>query len=264
MNIQSDELRKLLQTEFDKRHKRNSSYTMRAFSLQLGIIPQELYPFMKGKRNFSKKKIDRILENISDTIQIKDKIKEVRTDKDIAFNIFKPKFETSELRSKEEAEILEKWEYYAIYTCFDLDNFEMTAMNIADYLGLSIDDTNSYLNVLERHEHIERIGSKYKKVGEYLSTAKDIPTSSIREHHRQYMEKAIWAMDNVPTEQRLVSGIKFCTSKKKVKQAQEMIDDFRLFMAEFLSSEEKEEVFSLNIQLFPVSERVDSEKSDAS
>ena len=68
------------------------------------------------------------------------------------------------------------------------------------------------------------------------------------------MDKAKEQIDHIDLELRDVTSMTMPIDKNKIKQAKEMIFDFRRKLTNYLESGEKDEVYSLNIQLIPLTE----------
>lgn len=253
MNVQNERMRELLEAEFKKANKRNPSFSMRAFAISLGVIPQELYPFLKGKRNFSSSKIEKVLETMAIEQRVKDEIMGLSSSSNLAFGVYKSNEEKFLLDDVKNSEVISNWQVIAVYTALDLDNIKFTPKELAEYLLIDIDKVNEALVILIRLGVIEEREGEYVKSGRDFQTASLFPSESIREHHRQMALKAYNAIDHIHMKERNFSSIKFCTSRKKLQKANKMLEEFRNFLADYLSSGEKEVVYNLNLQLFPLS-----------
>jgi uncharacterized protein (TIGR02147 family) len=86
-----------------------------------------------------------------------------------------------------------------------------------------------------------------------LETSHDVASAALRKSHKQTLEQAIEALDNVELSQRDITSITMAIDVKKIPLAKEMIRKFRRELAAALETDKRTEVYNLNVQLVPVS-----------
>jgi uncharacterized protein (TIGR02147 family) len=79
-----------------------------------------------------------------------------------------------------------------------------------------------------------------------------VPSTAIRKYHRDNLVKAAEALEEVPVELRDFSSITMATCSEKVGQARELIRKFREELSDLMESGDRETVYTLAVQLFPV------------
>jgi uncharacterized protein (TIGR02147 family) len=107
------------------------------------------------------------------------------------------------------------------------------------------------LAILERAGHIERRdGRLLPRTRQRLTTAADVPSSTVRAHHRQMMERAAESLDELSVDQREFDSKTFRMNPSRLAEAKERLRAFRdAFLAEF-GNDSGDHVFQLNSQLF--------------
>lgn len=109
------------------------------------------------------------------------------------------------------------------------------------------------LGILTRHPKTRRLQIAKEKI----ATSEDVPSSTIREHHRQMLTRALEALDT-PVEQREITAKTLRISPSKLKQAKQEIRQFKQLFEKKFECPESNSVFQLNIQLFSHTEEESS------
>ena len=128
----------------------------------------------------------------------------------------------------------------------------------------------SATEVSETLDFLMRAGLlKKDKNGNYVQTEKSIsmgPVDAVpvaaREMQRQMGEFAVKAMD-LPLSERDMSGVTMGITRRAYEQIKKEIADFRRRIVAIASADDDtEQVYRLNMQLFPLSERFTTKKDD--
>lgn len=93
-----------------------------------------------------------------------------------------------------------------------------------------------------------------------LSTTKDIPSQALRDAHIDILKIASEKIETIPVEDRFYSASTIAIKKDKLLEAKELIREFRSKLAEFTKGDGPDEVYQMNIQLFPLT--VNESKKD--
>lgn len=92
----------------------------------------------------------------------------------------------------------------------------------------------------------------------------DVASLAIREMHRQMGELAVRSLDEVPMDERDISGLTMGISEEAFTKITKEIQDFRRrIMAIAMASSGEERVYRLNMQLFPLTKAYNKEDSHA-
>lgn len=88
-----------------------------------------------------------------------------------------------------------------------------------------------------------------------LITPDEVTAAVVADYHRESMRKAAESIDLVQRENRDISAVTFRVSKETAKRIKEKIQKFRRDIADEASKESSpEEIYQLNLQLFPLTQ----------
>jgi hypothetical protein len=246
----NEQFKKAIQSEFSKRVKKNSSYSVRAFAQFLEIEPSSLAQILNGKRkltdkmcvrlatrlNFSPLKVRSLLAGNSNRMESFSKFNKVNED---AFRV------------------ISEWHYYAILELTQCEGFQGRTQWIAKTLGLSFAETLESIDRLKRLNYLEITpeGKWIDRLGDTNNLGNEFKAPAFTEHQRQVLGKASEALSKVSYNQRVQSSMTVAGSKERVAEAKEMILNFIEELDAFIKSGPiKDEVFTISVSLFPISQ----------
>jgi uncharacterized protein (TIGR02147 family) len=256
-----------LHQEFLRRQAKNKSYSRRAFARDLGISPGFLSQLFSGQKNLSADKASIILDHVdwskskkstflnlvrlsaAKEESLKEKIKgdlsgqrqSLVDYKEVKLDVFR---------------VISNWYYHGFIALIKTDNFRSDINWIAKRLGLKVERIKEVIEVLKNLQLIRNNAGKWEPQYEMIRTHR-VPSGAIREHHRQFLEKAIVALRNQASDEIDFSGSTIAIDKKKLPLAQKLIKEFREQIAEVLADpDHTDEVYRLSVQLFRISEPV--------
>lgn len=153
------------------------------------------------------------------------------------------------------------WYYFAIVSLAQTEDFREDPEWIAKRLGIK------RATVLSALRRLEQVGLLVRnKKGELVdastnfSTPSDIPDYAIRKRHQQHLELASESLESDEVFERDFSSMTIATTREKLKEAKVRIKEFRRNLCAFLESDEKEDVFLLNIQFFPLTKKESADR----
>ncbi len=232
-----------LVNEFTRRQGRNSSYSIRAFARDLGISKTTINDVMRGERRLSTYHI----ESISTCLSLDEAT--------IKF-LKKDDINTSERNRlvllEDEFRVIKDWYYLAILNLAKLPNNQCCADWIAERLGLSQELAERSLAELLGLGLIENRDGKIFRTSKTITTSTNIPSESIREHHKQSLVKAVDALEEVPIELRDYTTVTYVLNPEKIQDAKNLIFSFHRKLGKLLDCKQATEVYRLNIQFFPL------------
>lgn len=239
-----------LHQEFAARRERNSAYSLRAFARFLGIQPSGLSDIFSGKRKVSRKMGAKFCAKL--------KVPET-----IALEFLKPKKNTavngSQVYTKLNLDtfgLIYEWHYLAILTLSELDDFNGEASWIATRLGISKKKAAEALHRLSRLGLLQPCNGprRLQPTKTAITVGKEIPDTAIQRSHQEHFELASQAISKISVLERDFSFVNIATDQEHLKIAKEKIKRFRRELVAFLeSSDTKNRVFRLGIQIFPLS-----------
>ncbi len=143
------------------------------------------------------------------------------------------------------------------FSLLELKGFVKSPKNISTRLNISIGVTKQALTRLESLGLVKEQKSQYILLKKNLQTSTDISSACLRQGHQEYIEKSLRALEEVHISQRDITGITMAIDSKKLPEAKKLIQNFRKRLAEFLEKDNQDQVYRLNIQLFPLSKLED-------
>ncbi|WP_413289721.1 TIGR02147 family protein [Bdellovibrio sp. HCB337] len=235
---------------YTDKKSRNTNYSIRAFARDLSIPSGRLTEIFNGKRNLTEKLGLRISEKLSlndtestsflDTIRHEKKTKKKpQQGKQIPLEEFEKVFSPNAL---------------AILSLMETRGFRSDITYMAQRLSLSEQEISTLVNSLAQMGYIS-IDSRGRMKPTHSSTytTDGIPAQSIRNHHKKVLNRVIENIDNVALTDRDVTSMTIAVDKAKLEAAKKKIAKFRRSLTKYLETGRKTEVYTLNVQLFPVS-----------
>lgn len=247
-----------LRREFEKRQRANARYSLRAFAKSLGVSSGRLSEYLNGKRDVSYNVGKRIVENLKLSKDEKfdflvDLIVSKQGEND-------PSNKTVSLNG-EEMELLSSWYHIAILHYLKIqDDFQKKSIDsISKSFGLEADV------VLDSLERLERLGFVEGAKGHYQLKDEDVSFSTSEHiasdnYDKEFIKKAMESVDsdNSSKGSRIIKTRTMAIDSSKIDEAKLFIEKFEKGMQEFLVSGDLNAVYSLNIQLFPLSSSSDN------
>ena len=232
-----ERLKDLLLDELATRQGRNTSYSLRAFARDLGVNVTTLSEFFSGRRGLSRQSI----QNLVDRLGVSPLLLE-KTGKAAA----------SRKLSDESFRMVSEWYYYGILSLARMKRNRAAPEWIAAKLGVSKVTARMALRRLVDTKHIRVLNGKMIRISESFTTSNDIPSLALRHYHKENLRLAADAIDSEPMPRRFITAITMPTNPDRVKKARDLILRFREEISAFLEEGEPEEVYTVAIQLFPL------------
>ncbi|MGE3760579.1 MAG: TIGR02147 family protein [Pseudobdellovibrionaceae bacterium] len=259
--------RETLKQEYDERRIRNPSYSLRAFARDLDLAPSKLSEIIRGKVGLSRAKAEHIsvvldLDSASKDLFICSVEKEhsrspmLRETAKIRMSVFTSRLQLTKV-DLEKFKILSDWYHFAIMELTIREDFVSDPVWISQKLEISKEVTYEAIKRLENFGLIKK-----DKKGRWLQTETDLavgnclPSSAIRKHHRQILDKAEKSLENCPTEQREFSSNIFVVDESQIPNAKKALKELRrAFCSDFTKSKTKNRVYCLALQFFPIDKK---------
>ncbi|WP_408095780.1 TIGR02147 family protein [Peredibacter sp. HCB2-198] len=262
--------REFLQDFYLSKKKVNASYSYRVFvnKGELGS-PSHLKMVIDGSRNLTLSTIPKYVKAIGFKKKMETQLFELlvhynqESDADQKIIYFN---EIMNLKRKQGLSMLEKhqfdllahWFHVAIYVLIDLYDFKDDPEWISERLRKKVTarQVRETLDSLETLKLIEKDDIKgYRQTSGALSTDEDIKSLGAYRYHQDMLELALDSLKNDPLDVREFNGVTMKISKEKLSVLKEKIRAFRKEINELTSNMEgTDQVYQLNIQLFPLTE----------
>jgi uncharacterized protein (TIGR02147 family) len=249
--------------EFRSRRTRNPHYSLRAYARDLGMPASKLSQNLRGLCGISVAKA----EKIADRLQMRDDEKVLflalvesqharsRVARQQAVTaLAKIREEKLDELSLEKFSAIRDWYHMAILEMTDIKGFRAEPAWIAEKLGLPLELVQEAVQRLQTLELLKIEDGVWKQTKTDLELPSGVPSRTIREHHKQLLTKAIVAIDQVPVEAREFSSHTFAISMECLPELKNSLRELQRRVTKLSHGGQKEAVYVLGIQLFPVVE----------
>jgi uncharacterized protein (TIGR02147 family) len=156
------------------------------------------------------------------------------------------------LLKDDELALIVEWYHLAILALISNQDFKLDPEWIAKRMALPVALVESSLQRLVRIGMIKIGNGKVELSQESLTTTNDIPNKFLLMFHQNSLRYITENLPQVPVEKREISAITLPVNDQRLKQAKEMIRTFRRKLATYLSKGKTNQVYTLNMQLFPL------------
>jgi len=236
-----------LKLELSERCRKNPRYSLRAFAKSMLMDSATLSAIMNRKRVLTPKTARRILDQLEMDAAHRKRMLLACVDKEetgVPDNFC--------LLDEEVFATISSWEHYALLSLLETNHCQHRIQWMAARLALPTGIVIDALGRLERVGLVKKENGRWIPTGKSLTTTNDIPSATLRKANRQYIERSLVSLDTDSTAHRDITGITMAISKNKLPEAKRLIKEFRRSMCDFLESGDKDEVFFLFFQLFPL------------
>lgn len=155
-------------------------------------------------------------------------------------------------RELDEFEVLSNWIHMTILAMTQLRDFKGTEEEVCKLLGGKV-TINEVRAAMTRLMNLDLLAwtddGLLKPTYNYVTTKDDVLSRGAREYHRQVMDLAKDALEEVPLEQREFQSFTMAVAKDKVSLAKSMIRQFRQKLHKAVSGK-GDNVYQTNIQFF--------------
>jgi uncharacterized protein (TIGR02147 family) len=161
------------------------------------------------------------------------------------------------LLKRDEFRFIADWYFLALVELIGTRGFQSKPAWIAKRLGITALAAEDAVLTLKRLGIIADRDGTLRVVGEFRTTTDSVPSKAIRKYHSQMILKAERALQSQPVEERDISGIVMPVATQDLPLVRKMIQDFRRELNRVVgsTSPSKDEVYSLSVQFFRLSEK---------
>lgn len=227
-----------LQAEFARRKAKNQSYSLNAFSKNLGIDQSLLSKILSGKKKISARMAKELL------------LKAGLSEKKVSgfLNGFQDV-------TDKEFEFLSAWLPFAILELMKTQSFEFDVSKIAKKLKVHKTEVQNAIGLLERFGYIESENQKQIVLKKPNNTWANTKESSVARKNlqRKYVEMSLEALDEIPFELREHGSLTIAINKKQIPEVKEKMNQFRMELGRSLQKQNTlDEVYQLTMSFFPL------------
>lgn len=248
----------LLITKFAESRLKNNRFSVRSFSLRLGLSPSATNEIMKGQRRVSRKMAERIAEKLQlDPSERSDLLQgfedSVRTNKVLSPNK-DVEVETLKLNS-DQFKLISEWIHFGILSLLNVKDFKSDVHWIADRLGVPDVEVRK---ALLRLQHLDLIKIDYTgsitRVAGPIRTIDDIKDLSLQQMHLNDLELAKKKIHEVDVRLRDFSNYTFPANPKSIARAKEILRRTQDELEELMNVDDAKDVYRVCMYLFPLTQ----------
>lgn len=244
-----EEVRSSLERELKKRQEKNPKYSLRAYANSLGISIARLSDVLNGRRKLSVTQIEKVNAALGGSL---------------SFHLTNvSQYDNKGVFKDDEFELISKWIYLAVLSYLNSKRAEYSTASLAALFELSISEMTEILSRLERLQLVKKVSQPAGMGGAPSEawvwvpgpekTTDQTPSHAIKMFHKLVLADASTKLESVPVDQRDFSSSIVTIDPKKIPQAKDEIRKFRRKLATFLEEGQQSQVYSINIQFFPLS-----------
>lgn len=230
-----------LKKEFLRRKNANPKYSLRAYAKCLNISVSRLSQIMNDKRSPSKKQI----EKISTFLGASTKLQFVGADY----------YDNKRTFDENQFKFISNWIFLSILSILK-EKKEVKISELVRIFKKTDSEINSVLNILSELKLLRKHNGMIYWMSIPEKTTDQVSSEAIKEFHKSVIDEAKSKIESVPVSERDFSSVVMFTDAKKLEVAKEEIKNFRRKLTTLLEDGSKNQVYALNIQLFPLSERI--------
>ncbi|MEK7692254.1 MAG: TIGR02147 family protein [Bdellovibrionota bacterium] len=249
---------RILHEQFAELSAQRAGFSLRAFARLLGLNPTQLTETLNGKRPITRKIAVRVLERLGLDPEMGRLLVEALPAKQVRKKIVPGSSAVLQYvqLSADEFRMVSDWWHFAILSLAETRGFKSDPKWIAMRLGLQLRLATGAVERLVRLGLLVRQArGKLVPTGRQFTTGNDVPNAFIRRNHIQGLEQAREAIEQVPVELREFAASIVAVDPKLLPQAKERLRELRREMVALLESGEKQEVYRLSIQLYPLTQK---------
>lgn len=160
--------------------------------------------------------------------------------------------------------LISHWYYSVLYVLCGLKNLDHSTASLHQRLGpeVSIKEVQVALNDLISLGLIKKTGERYEQILGSVSTQPKMKDAAIYKYHHDMLKRAELALKRSSSE-REFEGLTVAIPKKQMKVVKEKIRSFMTELNLMLDQHsEADDVYQLNLQLFPLTQKNISSKGD--
>lgn len=253
----------ILRREWERRNRRNSRYSMRAFAQMLRIDHSILSMIFSGKRIPSKQDAARLPAALKlgpdETTAFLQSIAETKRSRRLE-KLNRDYGKQSPLSSMDPREIstdafsvLSEWYWAPVAALTQVKGAQSDPAWIAQQLGISEEQARTAVDKLISLELLKAEGEKLLLKGPMIASKnRDQTNQALMARQKQVLQKSIISLENDPIEVRNHTSMTMAIDPKKIPIAKTMIEEFNRSLCKFLESGDQLQVYELTVGLFPI------------
>jgi transcriptional regulator with XRE-family HTH domain len=238
-----------LQSELARRCTRKGQYSLRAFALHLGVDHSTLSQWLRGRRPMTARSIESVGEALGlPHAAIRAYVESARREPD------EGPFRLSSVLTGETLEAIGEWYHVALLELTRLREFRTDSRWIARVLDISVDEVNVALQRLIRLDLLEMEAADrwIDKSGDASTSLEQLAQTAIAQRQIATARLSSTACRKVPPVFREHTSITMAINSAALPRAFELVSKFRQQLVDLLGSGDADDVYQIDVTLFPV------------
>lgn len=251
--------------ELDRRKQKNQHYSLRAFSRDLGISASRLSEVLNSSAGLS----ESMALQIATRLKLKLVEKKYWLDLILANTARNPKVKSLALQRIETAKgsarikeikesefcVIADWYHSAIIELTEMKGFQSDAVWISHQLGISFTTAEAAVDRLLKLKLLIKKDGRWLANSEALQTASEAPSLAIQKFHHQILTKTLDSLRNDKVTDRQMQSMIVAIPRSQIPLFNEKMKVFMQRFWEDIKDSEKDDLYSVSIQLCPVRAR---------
>jgi uncharacterized protein (TIGR02147 family) len=249
--------RDVLKLDFSNRREANPRFSQRAYAQVLGVSSGRLTEILSGKSPITVGKAQSIMHKLelpeSDQKEFLRLVEREIVNRGDGRR--KTRISTERRLKEEDFKIISDWEYFTLMSLIEMSTFKSDTKWIAKKMGISVERCEEVIAHLQQHDLITiDSNGDFKNTYRSMSTMTDVPSEVLRKANSDCILHAIEKMNTIDLLARDVTSMTFPVDPKKIKEAKEIIREFKKKMVKLMNGGKTSEIYNLNVQLVPVTD----------
>jgi len=230
----------------------NPRGSLRLFARSIGVSATSLSQVLNGKRPLSLKMAKRIARTCAtDSIDAQSFLKSAMGDLSKDLTNIENGNETQ--LEHDTFRMISDWYCYGILSLAKIKGCRWDPKWIAERLGIRRDQAHQAFVRLEKIGLIRKSGRGFLQIKANLKISSEVSSLAIRQFHSQMLMKAQKSLTSDSNDIREFGSAVITLRKSDLEKAKQAIREFRETFSSQLDSDQGDQVYSLNINLIPLS-----------
>jgi uncharacterized protein (TIGR02147 family) len=267
-----DDYRALLRRELAARSNANPRYSQRAFARDLRLRPNRLSEILNGKQGLSRASALAVAQRLGwsagererfcdlvDSRHARSPARRIEAQERVRKGATSPK---QHVLADEIFQAIADWQHLAILELTTTRGFRADPAWIARRLAMPRAVAKGALERLERLGLVVRRGGELAAANEVDIAPGGVPSAAVRRFHAQVLEKAERALATQSVDEREVATAFIAVPADRYAEAAQAVQAFVRDFSQRFGAAGADELFSLGVQLFRLTEADPRSRSD--
>lgn len=238
-----------LAAQLAERQDRRPTYSLRCFAKHLDLSPSHLANLISGRRTLTPMVAQSIGERMDlSPDETRDLLKLVPNRR----NPLERDVSASHRLDGEVFKLISDWHHMGLLSLARTVKNSSDPENIARELRITKPEATQALDRLQKLGLLAIENGALKCLTDDVVTSNDVPSAAIRRHHRQVLQKAERALENVEMDRRQVETSTIAMSTARIAEIKAAVSEFHDKIKAIAATDEtKDTVYNLAVQFFP-------------